>query len=187
MAPNPAVIRAADLQPRPWPNGLGITRDVASGEGWLISIADLGGPAAFSDFPATDRSFVLLGGPGATLVLEERWRLRCRPFVPACFPGDRPTRYEPDAGPARAFNLFCARGQDAARLSVRSLAAGHSLAAGPATLAVHCAEGRLSLGGLPLEAGDTLLHPGDPAIQAMDGAAIVILVEGAARPAGRMS
>ena len=178
MTPSP--IRAASLTPRPWPNGLGITRDVAGSEGeklgWLISIADLAGEAAFSHFPDVDRVFTLIEGAGATLMLDGQFALPCRPFVPALFPGDRPTHYVPRGGPARAFNLFTAREAFAARVSVQAIAASHRIPVGERTLAVHCAEGVLAAGDARLSAGDTLLHPGAVTIEALATAATAIIV-----------
>ncbi|TPG57189.1 HutD family protein [Roseomonas nepalensis] len=169
----PTVIRAADLEPRPWPNGLGITRDIAAGEGWLITVADLAGDAAFSRFPDTDRIFTLLGGAGVTLELEGRPPLACLPWVPAGFPGDVPTFCRMGGGPARAFNVMARRGHEA-RVAVRSLAAGHAVHATPRCAAVFCAAGSLMAGGERLEAGDTMLHPGAAAIE---GPGIAILVD----------
>ena len=184
MTPSP--IRAASLTPRPWPNGLGITRDVAGSEGeglgWLISIADLTGEAAFSHFPGVDRIFTLIEGAGATLTVDGVI-LPCRPFVPSLFPGDRPTHYVPQGGPARAFNVFAARDAFEARASVQAIAANHRAPVGEAALAVYCAEGVLSVGDARLEAGDTLLHPGTAPIEAVRAAATAIIV--AMRPANR--
>ncbi|MBP0443402.1 HutD family protein [Roseomonas sp. SSH11] len=177
------IIRAAALRPRPWPNGLGTTRDVAEGEGWLISIADLGGEAAFSHFGGTDRVFTLIGGAGATLTLDGETQIPCRPFVPACFPGDRPAHYRPGGGPARAFNVFAERARCAPWVAVQSVAAGHGLEVAEATTAVHCAEGVLEAGDARLEAGDTILHPGATRFRAAGGAALAILV--ALRPASQ--
>jgi hypothetical protein len=172
-------IRAAMLTPRPWPNGLGITRDVAGSEGeelgWLISIADLTEEAAFSHFPGVDRTFTLIEGAGATLTVDGTV-LPCRPFVPVLFPGDRPTHYLPQGGAARAFNVFAARNAFEARVSVQAVAASHRVAAGEAVLAVHCAEGALAVGDARLEAGDTLLHPGSAPIEAVGAAATAIIV-----------
>ncbi|WP_458094088.1 HutD/Ves family protein [Roseomonas sp. WA12] len=180
----PSLIRAASLTPRPWPNGLGITRDVAGsdgeGMGWLISIADLTGEAAFSYFPGVDRIFTLIEGAGATLTVDGIV-LPCRPFVPSLFPGDRPTHYVPQGGPARAFNVFTAREAFEAQVFVQAISANHPAPSGGKTLAVHCAEGVLAIGDARLEAGDTLLHPGDAPIEAAGAAAIAIIV--ALRPA----
>jgi environmental stress-induced protein Ves len=172
------IIRAAALQPRPWPNGLGTTREVASGPGWQIGIADLAGEAAFSHFPHADRIFTLIAGDGATLTLAEG-PLPCRLWVPAGFPGDVPSHYRPLGGPARAFNVIADRRSFAARVTVHGIAPSHAVRG--AGLAVFCAEGVLELAGERLEAGDTALHPGGAAVRAVGGSALAILVEMQAR------
>lgn len=177
------IIRAADLQPRPWPNGLGITRDIArdaSGEdtmghpfGWLITVADLAVDAAFSHFPDASRIFTLLGGEGVTLSLEGRPALACLPWVPASFPGDVPTHCRMNGGPTRAFNVMTGRGFEA-HVAVRSIAAGHSVHAAGACVAVYCAEGALEIGADRLGLGDTMLHAGGVGIA---GPGVAILVD----------
>ncbi|MBB5694638.1 HutD/Ves family protein [Muricoccus pecuniae] len=170
------LIRAAGLRPRPWPNGLGTTRDVAEGPGWLIGIADLGGEAAFSHFPETDRIFTPVAGEGGTLTLEGH-PIPCRPLVPVLFPGDRPAHYVPAGGPGRAFNLFIRRGAGEGRVQACRIAASHGARLPGTVLALFCAEGVLDVGGGRLEAGDTLLHPGATALRAPGGPAAAIIVE----------
>jgi len=175
----PRIIRAADLQPRPWPNGLGITRDIAAQEagaenpGWLITVADLAGDAAFSHFPRTDRIFTLLGGAGVTLELDGHPPLPCLPWVPASFPGDVPTFCRMAGGAARAFNVMTGRGHEA-RVAVRSIAAGHTVRSTPRCTAIFCAEGSLTVGNERLGAGDTMLHPGATAIE---GPGLALMVD----------
>ena len=170
----PTIIRAADLQPRPWPNGLGTTRDITVEDGWLITVADLTGDAAFSHFPGTDRIFTLLGGPGVTLTLEGRSPLPCLPLVPASFPGDVPTHCRMAGGPARAFNVMAERGRAEARVAVRSIAAGHRVHSPSRCVAVFCAEGSLLIGDVRLRPEDTILHAGAVAVE---GPGVAVFVE----------
>ncbi|WP_424134715.1 HutD family protein [Roseomonas chloroacetimidivorans] len=172
-----SIIRAPDLRPRPWPNGLGTTRDVASGEGWQMGVADLAGEAAFSHFAGLDRVFTIIKGAGATLELEGRGPLPCPPLVPTSFPGDVPTYYRPRAGAGRAFNVITDRAMFEARVAVCSIAASHQVGLPVGCLAVFCAEGAVEMGGKTLEAGDTMLHPGPEPVRAASVAAIVIVVE----------
>ncbi|MBI0536657.1 HutD family protein [Roseomonas sp. KE2513] len=170
----PTIIRAADLHPRPWPNGLGTTRDITVQDGWLITVADLTGDAAFSHFPGIDRLFTLLGGAGVTLTLEGRPPLPCLPLVPASFPGDMPTHCRMAGGPARAFNVMAERGRFEARVAVRSIAAAHHIHSPASCVAVFCAEGSLTIGDVRLGPEDTILHPGAVAIE---GPGVAIFVE----------
>lgn len=187
MQPGSSIIRAADLRPRPWPNGLGITRDVASqdrpgaqagsGFSWLISIADLTTDADFSDFPGYDRVFTIIEGQGVTLTLRDRGPLPCPPWVPAAFPGDHPSHCTMQGGTARAFNLFVEREGFAGQVSVRGIAPSHPLQTTAATVAVYCAQGVLQSGEASLRAGDTLLRPGAVVLRATAEAAIAVIVE----------
>ncbi len=72
------ILRADELQPQPWRNGLGVTREIAlfpPGADaddflWRISVADVVGPAPFSRFPGIDRIIVLLDGAGFRMTLD---------------------------------------------------------------------------------------------------------------------
>ncbi|WP_313811434.1 HutD family protein [Glutamicibacter sp.] len=71
------IIRYADLPPRPWKNGKGITRtlfsDAAEGSGewtWKISIAEITGTQPYSPYPGVRRGQVALGPGAVDLVLN---------------------------------------------------------------------------------------------------------------------
>ena len=177
-----SIIRAAALQPRPWPNGLGVTRDITGGlgaaePGWLLSIADLVQDAAFSHFPDCNRVFTLVDGGAVTLTLDGALPMPCLPFVPASFPGDRPTICTMGCPAARAFNLFFDRNRCDGRVAVHTVAAHHTLRMTALTQAVFCAAGTLQLAGETLAAGDTALQPGAISIRAGAAASIAIIVE----------
>lgn len=175
------IIRGATLEPRPWVNGLGISRNIAQfgegagGFGWMIAIADLTGDAAFSHYAGIDRVFTIIEGQGATLTIEGSGPLRCRPFVPASFPGDRPTHCTMDGLPGRAFNLLLDRAGWRGSVTVRSLAAGHAVTLRAA--AVHCLAGALAVGAEALGVGDTALPAGAVTMVARDAAAMALVVE----------
>ncbi len=167
------IIRAANLVPQPWHNGLGTTRPIHTEADWQIGVADLEGEAAFSAFEGRDRTFTLIEGQGALLEVEGLAPLPCRPGVPVLFPGDKPTHYRPTAGPARAFNVHVVRGAARARVQVASLAGAYRTPR--ETAVVFCVEGRVAIGTEMLGAGDTALHLGSSAMEAA-GAAVVIVV-----------
>lgn len=91
-------LKLADIQPMPWKNGGGMTREIAIGpEGagmedflWRLSVAEVAASGPFSAFPGIDRTLTLLEGDGLKLDFEEgddlvidvRWR-------PAAFDGGR--------------------------------------------------------------------------------------------------
>jgi uncharacterized protein len=81
--------RLADAEPTPWPNGGGVTRDLASGGaasggaasggggadvasddwGWRVSVATVDRPGPFSHLPGIDRVSVCLGPADLRLVI----------------------------------------------------------------------------------------------------------------------
>lgn len=180
------IVRAADLVAKPWPNGRGMTRDIvdqdrsADGLGWLLSLADLSGDAAFSHFPHCDRVFTLIDGEGVTLDIEGR-TLACRPLVPSCFSGDRGTQMRMKPLPARAFNLFFDRRRFGGGVASQMIADDHSLASPHDTVAIFCAFGKIAVPDGILGVGDTSLASGVIDLRAVDGAACALMVSRAAR------
>ncbi len=73
------IRRSADLQPTPWKNGGGVTRELAAFPPhsnfadfiWRVSVADVHADGAFSAFPGIDRQIALLEGAGMTLQFDE--------------------------------------------------------------------------------------------------------------------
>jgi environmental stress-induced protein Ves len=178
-----SVIRAAALTMRPWPNGLGITRDVAGQNqrgaqfDWLISIADLTVSAAFSHFPDCDRVFTLIEGGDVTLTLDGLGTMACQTLTPAHFPGDHPAYCTMGGGPARAFNVFFDRRRFIARVAVSTIAPSHAIWTGARTVAIFCVSGTLGADDLTLNAGDTVTGTGTSLIRAAGGAAVALVVE----------
>jgi environmental stress-induced protein Ves len=167
------IIRATTLTAKPWPNGQGQTRDVWSGDGLLISIADLTQSATFSHFPNTNRNFTLIEGDPLALHLEGQPPLPCHLYVPTLFPGDIPTTAVMTPGPRRAFNVFIPNSTQSARVLVQSIAEGHTTPTH--CTALHCLSGQIELNTETLNPGDTALNPTTP-LHATNGPAMVILV-----------
>ena len=67
------IIRHASLEPKPWKNGGGVTREALrvppSGDPfqWRVSLAQIDASGPFSDFTGYDRTLVLLEGGGLSL------------------------------------------------------------------------------------------------------------------------
>ena len=113
------VVRRADLAVTPWKNGLGRKADLAEGDGWFVGLAWLDRDAAFSDFPGTDRTCVLVEGAGFTLEVEGRRPLVfTEPGTAHAFPGDVPTRCVLRAGPCVVLNVMTRRGDPGHRVEV---------------------------------------------------------------------
>lgn len=112
------VIRAADMQPQPWKNGMGVTREVArfpadAGSDdfvWRISVADVNSAAPFSTFPGIDRHIVLLDGEGFVMTLDgEQQHALTTPLEPFAFPGEAQVDVTMAGGATRDFNLMVRR------------------------------------------------------------------------------
>jgi environmental stress-induced protein Ves len=109
------------VEPTPWANGAGSTRELAAATDadgsttWRISVADLDRNAAFSLFPGLDRVFVALGalrltidGVTSTLVAGDQ----------AAFPGEAVVSVAVD-GPTTALNVMTRRGRCRAEIVLR--------------------------------------------------------------------
>jgi uncharacterized protein len=113
------VLPAAERIWKPWKNGGGEMADIAvvpASAGyddfkWRIAIARIDEDRRFSNFPETDRTFMVVGGKGVRLTVEgmETARLthKSPPFI---FPGEKPTRAELIDGPVQALNVMVRRG-----------------------------------------------------------------------------
>ncbi len=107
------VVRLVDIEPQPWRNGGGVTRELLTWPGpddWLLrlSVADIEQDGPFSMFTGIDRWFavltgngVRLGTPGRTVVTGEAPLLFDGATAPAC---------ELINGPTRDLNLMVRRG-----------------------------------------------------------------------------
>ena len=108
------------IEPQPWKNGAGVTREVAVGpEGagagdfdWRFSLAEVERNAPFSAFPGIDRCIVLLRGDGMRL-RSDRGDLDHRldqPLTPFHFSGDTTLSATLLGRPSSDFNVMTRRG-----------------------------------------------------------------------------
>jgi uncharacterized protein len=119
------VIPFASLQPQPWRNAGGTTREIASGGSsgspdWRLSIADLGRPGAFSPFPGMERTFMVVEGEVAELTVDGTVR-RLERFRPFRFDGGSAASCALPTGPCRALNVMVRSGAAGAGLLVAEL------------------------------------------------------------------
>ena len=121
------ILRADELQPRPWRNGLGVTRELVlypPGADmddflWRASVADVVGPAPFSLFPGIDRTIVLIDGAGFRMTLDgARVHALTTPCAPFAFPGEAEVAVALAGGATRDFNLMLRRGRAAGSVEV---------------------------------------------------------------------
>jgi environmental stress-induced protein Ves len=99
-----------------WRNGLGVTRELVDDPaGWRLSVAELQGDAAFSEFAGLDRVFL----PLVDVVLSiDGVRRPVARGTTASFPGEAKVAVELVAGPGRAVNLMTVRGRCTGELAV---------------------------------------------------------------------
>ena len=106
------------IEPRPWKNGCGLTREIAlapadaMGEfDWRLSVAVVARDAPFSAFPGVDRSIVLLEGTGMLLRVGAALHRLERPFASLEFSGDEAVQAQLIEGATTDFNVMVRRGR----------------------------------------------------------------------------
>ncbi|USQ82035.1 HutD family protein [Ornithinimicrobium faecis] len=128
VADRAVVIRWGDLEPTPWKNGGGLTREIASSpEGsntsdfdWRVSIADVEAAGPFSSFPGVDRVITLLEG-GSMILDSESGRTVLTVREPHSFPGEASVTCELPDGSTRDLNLMTRRGQASGDVSIHTV------------------------------------------------------------------
>ena len=123
------VRRFADLEPVPWRNGRGVTREVVAEPAgaawaWRVSMAEVAGDDDFSVFPDVDRTIIVVAGGGMALTVDGVETVLAEPFVPFAFDGDATTACRLLVGPLRDLNLMVRRGAARATPDVVALRAG---------------------------------------------------------------
>ena len=119
---------AAAIDPTPWKNGGGDTREVLCwppGAGfdtfdWRVSLATIASSGPFSSFPGIDRTIMLLEGKGVRLRSKEdgidhRLDTLWEPFA---FPGEAGVFGKLADGTTTDFNLMVRRGRLTSSLSI---------------------------------------------------------------------
>ncbi len=113
------VKRPADFTPKPWKNGLGITREIhIHPEGatvekgdflWRISSADVTAGGPFSPYPGFDRILFLLTGGGLDLELRGMKVSLAAPFSSVRFRGEDDVMCSLPGGPCTDLNIISSR------------------------------------------------------------------------------
>ncbi|WP_306333700.1 HutD family protein [Streptomyces sp. KL118A] len=143
------VLRWSAYRSVPWKNGGGITREVADGADWRVSVADVAGDGAFSVFPGLDRVITPVEGGGMVLTVDGTpWPVG--PLTPFAFPGDAATDCRVTAGAVRNLNVMTRRGRATAQVEIVTVTAaqetGTACAAGETLLVMAVTEG-IAVGG----------------------------------------
>lgn len=96
------------VQQQHWKNGRGMTRELAHGPGWRISLAEVGANGDFSLFPGCTRYSVVMAGEGLELCCGTR-RLELQAGAVAVYDGALPWTATLRHGPARILNVMVQR------------------------------------------------------------------------------
>jgi environmental stress-induced protein Ves len=174
------IIRAADMQPQPWKNGMGVTREVArfpadAGSDdfvWRVSVAEVNSAAPFSTFPDIDRQIVLLDGGGFIMTLDgKQQHALTTPLQPFAFSGEAQVEVAMAGGATRDFNLMVRRTQANGRVEVITGPGSHVMPADG--VLVFLARGTADTLDGPLSAGDAW-QPDTSPIELHDGAVALV-------------
>lgn len=117
------VVDPEDVEPKPWRNGRGITRELwaepsGSGFEWRLSLADLGENGPFSRFDGVERIFTPVVGGGFELTVDGRPHRATR-YQQIRFPGEAAVAVHGLVEPARVLNLMTVRGRCRGEVRVR--------------------------------------------------------------------
>ncbi len=100
------IVQADAIAPQAWKNGGGITRDLLSGAGWRLSLADIDRDGAFSPYPGVQRCFAVVRGGGVELAFAGGARQLRVGDAPLVFDGADAPFCRLLAGPTRDLNLL---------------------------------------------------------------------------------
>jgi len=161
---NSRLIRAAECQPKPWKNGLGVTREIMRSPAaaddasflWRASVAEVNSAAPFSLFPGIDRHIALLDGAGFNMTLDgTQTHLLHTRYEPFAFPGEAHVTIALVDGPTHDFNLMVRRSHAHGSINVCAQPGRHDIDATCALLYVLHGSVDTPLG--VLQAGDAWL------------------------------
>lgn len=108
------VVSVARVQPEPWRNGGGVTRELLvwppTGDWQMrISLAEITRDGPFSAFPGVERWLAIVDGQGLVLRIAERRAALDLDSAPLAFDGAAPTYAELMSGASRDLNLMARR------------------------------------------------------------------------------
>jgi uncharacterized protein len=147
-------IPASTFREQPWKNGGGLTREIAAGDFWRLSIATIDRSGPFSEFPGYDRTIVAIEGDLVTLQIGDETIVLAH-YEPLEFPGEEPA-YASVTGSARDLNVMTRR--DELAHDVEIVAGTQRFVLDEDEFAVVCAiDGAAGVDGVAVAAGDALI------------------------------
>ncbi len=175
------ILRAAAIPLTPWPNGLGVTRqllDFPDSEHPFCqaSLAEITTDAPFSHFPDIDRITVPVTGRGMTLDVAGFGQLVADGTHAALrYPGDLPTMCRLTDGPMRVLNVMTMRGKATAEQTLHRLATPLSLDPAGGAVLVWCLDGHATSAAGQALTADEGLYTRERLV--LHGAATLIVVQ----------
>ncbi len=154
-----------------WKNGAGVTREVATGAGWRVAIADLAASGPFSTFPGIDRVLYLLDGPPVTVVVDGV-TTPMTSLDAVAFAGEATTSVLVEHGPTRDLNVMVERGVVTITHAVHEIA-GSLEVAGESV--VYVAAGTARAVDAVVETGDSIRVAADETML-LDGPSSVVVL-----------
>jgi environmental stress-induced protein Ves len=120
------IIHSADLVPRPWKNGQGVTWEIAIDPPgsrlddfrWRVSRARIEADGPFSLFPGCERWITCVEGAGFALHFQDGVKLPVPPLMPVRFSGDRPAMCRLAAGACTDINVIARPDQVAVEIAM---------------------------------------------------------------------
>lgn len=118
------VVRVDEVEPQPWRNGGGVTRELlawplGSGADWQlrVSVAEIERDGPFSPFPGVQRCFAVLEGAGVVLSFPESAHRLVPASPPLAFDGGLAPGCRLVGGPTRDLNLMARTASGRPRMS----------------------------------------------------------------------
>ncbi len=180
------VIRAASVPLTPWPNGLGVTRQLLvfpdpARPFCQISLAEITTDAPFSHFPDIDRITMPVSGRGLTLDIAGFGQLVADGTHAALrYPGDLPTTCRLTDGPMRVLNVMTQRGKATVVQTLHRLAGPLPLDPAGGALLAWCLKGHAAREDGTALAADEGLYTHTPVVLHGDATLAVVAMHAAA-------
>lgn len=135
--PSYRVLNIADIHKECWRNGGGMTRQIASGDGWRISLATIAFNGRFSAFSGTHRQSILLQGDPIELCALNHHVLLQRSTVTQ-YRGDLAWECKLQGAQASVLNVICEPARATATLELGRELSSNDSGSFSALLPINC-------------------------------------------------
>jgi environmental stress-induced protein Ves len=163
MSTQPRVVRLDEVEPQPWANGGGTTRELLRAEdgSWRVSLADIEQDGPFSAFPGRRRLLTVIDGVVLALVVDGVEQV-VEPRRPFAFDGDAAVSAAIPEGPVRALNVIADPAAVSPHVTVLELGRASTLPIADDQAAL-VLQGRAQVGGVEASPYDLVEGPAEVA------------------------